>query len=267
MWQTTEDKAKVTNILKVYQKLKHVARVLSKTSDVKNSTCTMLLLWHHSHIKWVQIPCNEEILDWVSIYCMKHTYFNTSSRYITNIEQGTGLISTSGEEQNMGNIHICKFQGIISSRRVCDGKNDCAIDESVCEKEVNNIPMKDILSVKWVHKRVVSYFPSIDDMKDVVEQNTEMKWCVYEIHKTNRTSKYEMQGRQLEECQTVLCNNTWKCPGYYCLPYRHICDGLWDCPWGYDENNCISVEKPGFFHCSDTLIYILPGSINLQWHI
>ena len=55
---------------------------------------------------------------------------------------------------------------------------------------------------------------------------------------------------------------SFKCPNYYCVHWRYVCDGYWDCPFGLDELSCHSMPKrQGFFHCVDSAVYILPISI------
>ena len=57
-------------------------------------------------------------------------------------------------------------------------------------------------------------------------------------------------GEHLKQCEDIECTNSFKCPETYCIPYRRICDGVWDCPYGVDEmTNCSDLQCPGFFHC------------------
>ncbi len=48
----------------------------------------------------------------------------------------------------------------------------------------------------------------------------------------------------LQFCKVHQCLHHVKCPDSYCVPYRTICDGVYDCPNGEDEYNCT------FLNCS-----------------
>ncbi len=44
----------------------------------------------------------------------------------------------------------------------------------------------------------------------------------------------------------------FKCPGYYCVPWRYICNSVWDCPNGDDEVDCEQRNScPGQYKCND----------------
>ncbi len=47
-------------------------------------------------------------------------------------------------------------------------------------------------------------------------------------------------------CKEFECNMKYKCPQYYCVPFRYVCNGKWDCPHGKDEDLCGLTRK-----CSD----------------
>ena len=62
--------------------------------------------------------------------------------------------------------------------------------------------------------------------------------------------------KMLIHTDSFICpNDTFKCPGLYCVKLRYVCDGLWDCPSGHEENNCTS-SSPGLYKCKDTLIHV-----------
>ncbi len=45
------------------------------------------------------------------------------------------------------------------------------------------------------------------------------------------------------------CPSHFKCDDSYCVPIRHRCDTIWDCPYGEDENDCIDFKCTGLFFC------------------
>ena len=79
------------------------------------------------------------------------------------------------------------------------------------------------------------------------------KLCVFEIH-LNFSLMYCPSGAHLKNCQEMECNNMFKCYNSYCTPYKHLCDGTWECPHGEDEVNVICNLSRyncfGFFRCS-----------------
>ncbi len=48
-------------------------------------------------------------------------------------------------------------------------------------------------------------------------------------------------GTHLEQCRNFECNGHFKCPQYYCILWVYICNGVWDCPFGLDEQKAIIV--------------------------
>ncbi len=66
----------------------------------------------------------------------------------------------------------------------------------------------------------------------------------------------------LKNCQELNCTNSFKCSRSYCVPYRNVCDGKWDCPEGDDEKiTCKNLTCPGFFHCKSFSTCLHPSEI------
>ncbi len=64
----------------------------------------------------------------------------------------------------------------------------------------------------------------------------------------------------MKECPTYKCIDI-KCPGFYCIPWRYVCNGHWQCPGGLDERNCKRRSCPGRFKCKDSVICLSVDNI------
>ncbi len=55
----------------------------------------------------------------------------------------------------------------------------------------------------------------------------------------------------------------YKCPQYYCVRYKFLCDGKWDCPAGHDESKMLCTDRKcqGQFKCHNSTICISIQSI------
>lgn len=74
--------------------------------------------------------------------------------------------------------------------------------------------------------------------------------CIYRLRK-NVLLYPCRNGAHLEECQSFECNLNFKCVISYCVTWTLVCDGMWDCPGGEDEN-CILRNCAKMFKCRQT---------------
>ncbi len=51
-----------------------------------------------------------------------------------------------------------------------------------------------------------------------------------------------------------VCQHHFKCQNYYCTPYKYVCDGKQDCPFGDDEFKCVDRTCVGLFKCQSSNI-------------
>ncbi len=58
--------------------------------------------------------------------------------------------------------------------------------------------------------------------------------CAYRLDSLNNLIPCRT-GEHLENCRNFQCNMMYKCPHFYCIPWKYVCDGKWDCPFGMDE--------------------------------
>jgi hypothetical protein len=80
------------------------------------------------------------------------------------------------------------------------------------------------------------------------------KLCVYEPQEEVNVNCYSAL---VLYCNQVSCPLHYKCHLSYCIPIRHVCDGLADCISGEDEVMCSMMSCQGLFHCRDQT-YCLP---------
>ncbi len=77
--------------------------------------------------------------------------------------------------------------------------------------------------------------------------------CVYKLH-NNLLTPCPL-GTHMQYCKNFECNIMFKCPESYCIPWKYVCDNVWDCQQGEEESvvHCDSEQRcQGMFRC---LIY------------
>ncbi len=66
-------------------------------------------------------------------------------------------------------------------------------------------------------------------------------------------------GDHLQECEEFHCNTMFACPKSYCIPWKYLCDGKWDCLKGFDESQLCGQNNqqcPNLFKCKETNVCI-----------
>ncbi len=243
----------------VDKKLEYINRWIQNPHS-GHSNCSLLLLWHQKYKHWIKIPCDDRLLDMKSLYCME-SQINTTSNTSTFQPQ----VSTQKWKWNghvLLNMFSCDEGYLFSSKRMCDVKTDCPKqeDEYRCQTVLNGYK---IYSIKVQHFQITSHLKakSVTELKlTCLDSNIR---CIYDINdkQINRFQRHCEGGEHLDLCESFSCNVTYKCPRYYCIPWHYVCDGHWDCPFGYDEEDCKPKLRPGFYHCSNSVVLILTHSV------
>ncbi len=58
--------------------------------------------------------------------------------------------------------------------------------------------------------------------------------CLYEVNEFGMLIPCR-NGDHLDNCESFDCVTSFKCEGSYCIPWESVCDGKWDCAFGYEE--------------------------------
>lgn len=59
--------------------------------------------------------------------------------------------------------------------------------------------------------------------------------CIFQLSSQGNFSPCT-NGAHLTVCRTFQCNMLFKCDYSYCVPWKDVCNGQWDCPFGEDEH-------------------------------
>ena len=87
----------------------------------------------------------------------------------------------------------------------------------------------------------------------------EHEQCQYQLSiRITGTLMFGRNGAHLSSCSDVKRGKRVRCPDSYCIPYKNICDGRWDCWDGDDEYECENRTCSGLFQCRNvsTCIHI-----------
>ena len=281
LWKS-EDAYFIHKWLHNIEKSETVHQYLRSNSDNQSHECVMMLVWNKYYPKWIRIPCHKPILDKATLFCVNNT---ANKDFISNKSMETGQKATKKPFLIINSTFLCSNFAMISSIKLCDGQMDCTDgeDEAICNYTIDllNIHLENILLTSL--QCLVNYAPgkelflgmkciysysnfigsSLDIYTEISCKSIDII-CKYDIHKDmegKRVLKYCSNGSHLESCEKTICTDMYKCPGYYCVPWRLVCDGHYDCPLGQDETDCKFKIRKGFYHCPNTSINILPKSI------
>ncbi len=198
-------------------------------------------------------------------------------RILEGMEKVENGISSNPQ---MNRLFLCHSDNSwISFVQVCDGQNSCpdAEDEKSCH--FSSAQMCDILtklksSLKnhvcpqapytLLEKKSSLFCPYELDFPSIYPKipiKYLKNYCIYELNECGKISS-DASGQHLMSCEHHPCNAThYKCPGFYCVPWPYVCDGIWQCPGGMEEMNCSRRSCKNQFHCKNSSICLHINSI------
>ena len=153
-------------------------------------------------------------------------------------------ISNDGQVQNNGSQNI---------------KDDLVADSLQAEDE------KLLISVLLF----VNYFKCISPMElSCFEGHTKCynitDICLYKLNIFKHLVPCR-NGAHIQNCKTFECNMMFKCLDSYCIPWKYVCDGSWDCPLGSDEKKnavCGDISRcDHMYKCKASHICIHIGNV------
>lgn len=208
----------------------------------------------HCYCKRKEIPmfpCKVLLGDTAAVDC-SDLYFKshdgTCHAYIWNTNHFTAIQSTNHVLDNSKSF-LCDNGSYISATLANDLQYDCAQtgnDEWQLLKmkttpmifhcsNQDNIPCRDGHSKCYNISQICVF--SLDDFHHVLPCRT---------------------GEHLATCTHFECNSNFKCPKFYCIPWKYVCDGKWDCPYGMDEGKS---TKCGYLRICKNLFQCRNSSI------
>ncbi len=97
-----------------------------------------------------------------------------------------------------------------------------------------------------------NYFQSTKDSFNIGTN----KYCIYEPNDCDFDHRVAY-GEHLMSCRNYSCPRKYfKCPEFYCVPWRLVCNGHWECPGGMEEKLCNQTLCPGMYRCKNSSICI-----------
>ncbi len=175
-------------------------------------------------------------------------------------------------KNNTKNIFQCSDKTLISSFYVLNNKTDCKYgsDEFDCtdmfpaticslfQYKIAGLYHKLPAAFRREYPKILCNIAYSNITVGKNMNNSSMfSLCIYELDVCGNIASHS-DGRHLIDCADYQCKHKYfKCPGYYCIPWRYVCDHMWQCPRGLDERDCSNrTACPNMFKCTLSAICI-----------
>ena len=213
----------------------------------------------------------------------KEFYSTQSADNATSMKKVLKIFNRFDHKRVIKKVFHCHDGTMISSRFICDTIINCKDQEDenlqICENYNPDLCQAYLLKVNMSFTE-----DTCPRLELVFQKNHLLKHCgmlpafssFYPINKTISTERYyciydldecgfianKTNGQHLMSCENFECNSTYfKCPSFYCIPWKMRCNNEWDCPGGTDEMSCERSSCPSQFRCHQTAICIHHSSV------
>ena len=153
----------------------------------------------------------------------------------------------------------CAKYYCVPFRYTCDGKQDCPLGDD--ERECSNRTCQGLFKCQS-SSMCLHYHDVADGKVDCRDWDDELYGILPSCPMECSCLESYSHGQHLVSCETHTCNPKYfKCPGYYCIAWRYVCNNKWECPGGMDEIDCDRTACPGMFRCKDSVTCISQESL------
>ena len=201
-------------------------------SDEKNCSCFV-----DGNIISDSVFCAQNCTSFRNCSCSL-LYFNSAVKGCSSFQGKLEVV-----KQTMVSLFSCKNSSQhIDSLLVNDLIIDCPLGDD--EIEILNTSLH--FESKCSHSSMLECYPG--HTKCYYKEQR----CQYLLHSNTQTLIPCRNGNHLQDCQDFQCQSMFKCMNSYCIPFRYVCDGQWDCWNGEDELSCKVITCRNMFKCRQT---------------
>ncbi len=143
------------------------------------------------------------------------------------------------------NVFICTTGIILPAHLVDDLVPDCGTDG-----EDENILKALIINNTKTHCKDRNQIPCHQGHTQCFDISVV---CVFQLSKYFHNVPCR-NAAHLHNCTHFQCNTLFKCPGFYCIAWKYVCNDRWNCPHGADETKSVChffKECRSMFRCQN----------------
>ncbi len=203
------------------------------------------------HVKWVYLMASD-IIALMGCHCFVNDSVSVQGFFLCD-----GIKDCINNEDELHCLHsmniiypsqICK---IVFSGNLTDFEWACPLSLSYKKYSPCFVLSKNLSTLTF------NLLTSLDKLQTRKTEDL----CIYEPNDCSMNNT-QTNGENLISCKHHKCDrNYFKCHNFYCIPWRLVCSGQWECPGGSDEMYCETRTCHGMFKCRSSSLCIAKGSV------